>query len=108
MPDDKPHINPYLFERQFEAFKSFVEEKSGVTFVSFASNPYTEEQEGYKYVIHHAGRDALAFQAWTQSDIGSGHIAEAVIGAIEIPNSNLVPWQGALARRLVLINHSLK
>ena len=36
------HINPYLFQRQFEAFKAFIEEKSGVAFVSFASNPFTE------------------------------------------------------------------
>jgi len=95
---DKPHINPYLYQQQFEAFKDFVEEQSGVAFVSFAANPYTEKQEGYKYEIHHAGRDALAFQAWQQSDIGSGDIAEAVIGAIEIPNSNLVPWQGRFGK----------
>ena len=94
MEVDTPHIDSYLFQRQFEAFKMFVEEQSGVSFVSFASNPYTEEQEGYKYEIHHAGRDALAFQAWKQSDIGNGDIAEAVIGAIEIPKNNLVPWQG--------------
>lgn len=87
------HINPYLFQRQFEAFKAFIEEKSGVAFVSFASNPYTEKQEGYKYDIHRAGRDALAFQAWKESDIGSGEIADAVLEAIEIKNNNLVPWQ---------------
>ena len=90
---DKPYIDPYLFQQQFEAFKRFVEEQSGLTFVSFASNPYTEEQEGYKYEIHHAGRDALAFQAWKQSDIGTGDIAEAVIEAIEIPKNNLMTWQ---------------
>lgn len=90
---DKPHIDPYLFEQQVAAFKSFVEEQSGLAFMSFASNPYTEEQEGYKYKIHHAGREALAFQAWRQSDIGTGDIVDAVIAAIEIPKSNLVPWQ---------------
>jgi hypothetical protein len=94
----KPHIDPYLFQRQFEAFKTFVAEQSGIAFVSFASNPYTEKQEGYKYEIHHAGRNALAFQAWKQSDIGSGDIVDAVIGAIEIPNSNLVPWQGRFGK----------
>ncbi len=95
---DKPHIDPYLFEQQVEAFKSFVEEQSGLAFVSFASNPYTEAQEGYKYKIHHAGRDALAFQAWRQSDIGTGDIVDAVIAAIEIPKSNLVPWQGRFGK----------
>jgi hypothetical protein len=98
MATDKPHIDPYLFQRQFEAFKVFVEEQAGVAFVSFASNPYTEKQEGYKHEIHRAGRYALAFQAWKQSDIGSGEIAEAVIRAIEIPDSNLVPWQGRFGK----------
>ena len=92
MPIDTPHLDPYLFERQLEAFRRFVAEESGVAFVSF-SNPYTYAQEGYKYDIHRAGREALGFQAWTKSDIGSGEIVDAVISAIEIPNSNLVPWQ---------------
>ena len=60
----KSTIDPYLFEKQFEAFQKFVEEKSNVPFVSFASNPYTDEQEGYKYEIYRAARDKLAFQAW--------------------------------------------
>lgn len=98
MTVDEPHIDPFLFQRQLEAFKSFVEEKSGLAFISFASNPYTEKQEGYKYKIHHAGREALAFQAWQQSDIGTGDIVDAVIKAIEIPESNLVPWQGRFGK----------
>lgn len=89
----KLHIDPYLFEQQVEAFKSFVEEQSGLSFVSFASNTYTEKQEGYKYIIQHAGRDALAIQAWKHSDIGTGNIVDAVIAAVEIPQSNLVPWK---------------
>lgn len=98
MGADKPQIDPYLFQRQFDAFRAFVEEQSGVAFVSFASNPYTEKQEGYKYGIHRAGREALAFQAWKKSDIGSGEIVEAVIEAIEIPNNNLVPWQSRFGK----------
>lgn len=92
MAIDTPHIDPYMFERQLEAFRRFVAEESGVAFVSF-SNPYTYAQEGYKYKIHQDGRDALDFQSWTQTDIGTGEIVEAVIAAIEIPSSNLVPWQ---------------
>lgn len=98
MAVDEPHIDPYLFQRQLEAFTCFVEEQSGLAFLSFASNPYTEEQEGYKYEIHRAGRDALAFQSWKQSDIGTGDIVEAVIEAIEIPKSNLVPWQSRFGK----------
>lgn len=89
----KSTIDPYLFEKQFEAFQKFVEEQSNVPFVSFASNPYTDEQEGYKYEIYRAARDKLAFQAWKESDIGSGDIIAATIESIEIKNNNLVQWQ---------------
>lgn len=86
-------IDPYLFEKQFDAFKKFVEEQSQLSFVSFAANPYTDEQEGYKYEIYRAARDKLAFQAWKESDIGSGDIIAATIESIEIQNNNLVQWQ---------------
>ncbi len=66
----------------------FVEEQSSVPFVSFASNPYTDEQEGYKYEIYRAARDKLAFQAWKESDIGSGDIIASTIESIEIQNNN--------------------
>lgn len=89
----KPVIDPYLFEKQFEAFKKFVEDKSKVSFVSFASNPYTDDQEGYKYKIYREARDKLAFQAWKESDIGSGDIIDSTIESIEIQNNNLVQWQ---------------
>lgn len=93
MAVDKPQIDPYLFERQFSAFTTFVEAQNGIKFVSFASHPYTEEQEGYKYEIHRTAREALRFQAWKKSDIGNGEILKATIAAIEVPNNNLVPWQ---------------
>ena len=86
-------IDPYLFDRQFEAFQEFVEEQSNVAFVSFASHPYTDEQEGYKYEIYRMARDNLAFQAWKKSDIGSGDIIASTIESIEFQNNNLVPWQ---------------
>ncbi|KVX02627.1 HNH endonuclease [Shewanella frigidimarina] len=89
----KPTIDPYLFEKQFEAFKKFVEEQSNVSFLSFASNPYTDEQEGYKYNIYRTARDKLTFQAWKESDIGSGDIIAATIEAIEFQSNNLVQWQ---------------
>jgi predicted restriction endonuclease len=93
MKDLEPTIDPYLFEKQFEAFKVFVEEQSNVPFLSFASNPYTDEQEGYKYEIYRTARDKLAFQAWKESDIGSGDIIATTIEAIEFQNNNLVQWQ---------------
>ena len=86
-------IDPYLFEKQFGAFKTFVEEQSKVSFVSFASNPYTDDQEGYKSEIYREARGKLVFQAWKESDIGSGDIIASTIESIEIPNNNLVSWQ---------------
>lgn len=93
MKDIEPAIDPYLFEKQFEAFKVFVEDQSNVPFLSFASNPYTDEQEGYKYEIYRTARDKLAFQAWKESDIGSGDIIATTIESIEFQNNNLVQWQ---------------
>ncbi len=93
METAQPTIDPYLFEKQFEAFKRFVEEQSNIPFVSFASHPYTDKQEGYKYGIYRTARDNLAFQAWKESDIGSGDIISATIEAIEFQNNNLVQWQ---------------
>ena len=93
MTASQPHIDPVFFQLQFEKFREFVRDKSGLAFISFASNPYTEREEGYKYSIYTIGREALGFQEWKSSDIGSGKIAEAVIAAIQIPNNNLVPWE---------------
>ena len=87
------NIDPYIFEKQYEAFKRFVEEKTNVPFVSFASHPYTDEQEGYKYQIYRTARDRLSFQAWKIADIGSGEIISATIESIEFQNNNLVQWQ---------------
>lgn len=95
---DGPQINTYLFERQLSAFCDFVKGQNGIEFVSFASHPYTEQQEGYKYEIYHAARKALTFKAWQKSDIGKGEILAAVIQAVEIESSNLVPWQGRFGK----------
>ena len=86
-------IDSYIFEKQYQAFIKFLEKKSSVPFISFASHPYTDEQEGYKYQIYRTARDKLSFQAWSKSDIGSGEIILATIEAIEFQNNNLVQWQ---------------
>jgi len=87
------HIDPYLFERHFGAFADFVQRKSGMSFESFASNPYTEQQEGYKRAVYYEARRFLNQGEWTTSLVGSGAIVDAVIGAIELPRNNLVAWQ---------------
>ncbi len=89
----KPTIDPYLFEKQFGAFKKFVEEQSKVSFVSFASNPYTEDEEGYKSEIYREARSKLVFQDWKESDIGRGDIIASTIESIEIQKNNLILWQ---------------
>nr|NJM04899.1 hypothetical protein [Desulfobacula sp.] len=99
MTIQKPQIDPFLFEQQFKSFKLFVEEKSNLPFRSFASHPFTEKNEGYKRKIYSAAREALSFQAWLKTDIGTGDIIRATIDAIEIPGSNLVPWHGRFGKR---------
>jgi hypothetical protein len=83
-----PRLNSWT-----NTFSTFVELKSGISFHSFASNPYTEEQEGYKYKVYENARSNLGFAKWSQADIGSGKIARAVIDAIEIKDNNLFQWQ---------------
>lgn len=93
MAPDLPHVDPYLFEKQFDAFRRFIEQRDGVPFVSFSSSPYLDGEEGYKYAVHASGREHLASGDWSESSVGTGVIADAVIRAIEIQGSNLVPWQ---------------
>lgn len=95
MTQDHPHINFALFVHHFQEFKSFVQEKGRLPFHSFASHPYTDGQEGYKYDIYKAAREKLAFEAWQKSDIGSGEIVTATLQAIELssPKNNLFLWQ---------------
>lgn len=94
MAAETPHIDPYLLELQLGAFRSFVQEKSGLEFLSFAANPYTLKQEGYKYDVHGEAMKALDFGSWSATDIGTGRICDATIAAIEIKKSNLVAWYG--------------
>jgi hypothetical protein len=86
-------VDQYLFYSYFELFKKFVKYKSKVTFVSFNSNPYTEQQEGYKSDIHKQARKLLNFGNWKSKDIGTGKIINAVIKSIELNDNNLVRWQ---------------
>lgn len=86
-------IDPYLFEQQLEAFKKFVEEKSGIKFSSFAAHPYIEEQEGYKYDLYVEARKILDFASWDSSKIGGKEISSLARKAIELNHNNLIPGQ---------------
>ena len=94
MNESRGRIDEYLFNHHFKRFLTHVYDHSGLSFVSFNSNPYTEVQEGYKFELHTHARKALDFGNWKQTDIGSGRIVRATINAIELPKNNLVMWQG--------------
>ena len=89
---DASSPNARLLQKQINAFITFVAEKAGGSFGSFASNPYLETQEGYKYDVQRAARTELRFPKWNETDIGTGRIIDRVIRAIELPNNNLLPW----------------
>ena len=78
MATTKLHTDTYLFECHFAAFRSFVEEQSLMPFVTFASHPYSEEHEGYKYKIYRTASDMLTSQFLKKSDIGCSKILEEV------------------------------
>lgn len=86
-------IDIFFFEQQFQRFREHVIKISGMDLTSFSSNPYTEEQEGYKYNLYRNARKLLKIETWKESDIGSGKISRSVLKAIQMPANNLVPWQ---------------
>lgn len=94
MAAEKPHIDSYLFELQFDKFCEFIEKKSPHAPPDpFASHPYIHKQEGYKYEVHATARARLGFEKWKKSEIGSGKIIRAAIEAVETPDNNLVQWR---------------
>ena len=86
-------IDKLLFDRLFEKFKQIVYERSGIPLITFNSNPFTEEREGYKYDVHREARKILGFGNWTTVSLGDGKILNNIISAIELPNNNLVRWK---------------
>ncbi len=91
MNTSKPIIDPYLFEQQLSAFKKFIEEESKVSFESFSSNPYLDDQVKLKIKIYGEGRKKLNFQDWNSSEIGSGKIIASTIESINV-GDYLVAW----------------
>jgi len=88
-------IDEYCFEKYFHLFKLLVESESKSVFVSFPSNRYTEENEGYKDVIYEIARKKLNYWNWKIADIDSGEIFKAVYSAVKLENNqnNLVNWR---------------
>jgi predicted restriction endonuclease len=88
----KPTIDKYLFDRHFQAYKSFEESNAPLVPFDKNSSTNTDIQEGYKYEIYRKARERLDFQIWKESDIGSGKIIDLTIQAIEFESNNLVRW----------------
>jgi hypothetical protein len=86
-------IDQYLFNHQYKRFMQHVQKHSGVPFVSFNANPYTEREEGYKYQLLLDARRALDVDSWKLEEIGSGRIVRATVSAIELKGNNLVAWE---------------
>ena len=91
----KSRIDIFLFEKYFDLFINLVESKSKTKFISFPSNRYTEENEGYKDEIYEKARNNLQFWKWKKDEIGKGKIVSNVIHAIKLENNenNLVDWR---------------
>jgi hypothetical protein len=100
-----------MFERQFERFKAFVENKSPQPFESFEKG-YPDEKEGYKRELYEVAQRMLDQGSWSEVDIGTGKILKNVVAAIEIDSpainnrrklrNNLVQWwRHALRNRWV-------
>jgi len=88
-------IDELCFEKYFSLFISLVEAKSKTSFISFPSNRYTEENEGYKDAIYEKARNVLSFWNWKKNEVGMGKIFQCVVSAIKLDNNenNLVDWR---------------
>ncbi len=88
-----PSIDVYCFNKYFKLFLKLVESESHCEFVSFSSNEYTDNLEGYKDEIYRQARKRLDFWNWKEGDIGKGEIIKKVISAIEVEENNLIDWR---------------
>ncbi|MCK9327273.1 MAG: hypothetical protein M0P69_17405, partial [Bacteroidales bacterium] len=88
-------IDIFCFEKYFDEFLMLVETESKARFISFPSNRYTEENEGYKDEIYEKARNYLQFWNWKKEDIGLGGIMAKVVSALTLEGNlnNLVDWR---------------
>jgi HNH endonuclease len=87
-------------ERLYQDFVSFLKAK-GEDFKNFATSPFIDKDENYKYAVSEQAKESLGQQWWKQTDIGTGKIQEKVKEAIKTKliykyqyhNNNLVDWR---------------
>jgi hypothetical protein len=88
---------PKHFPSVFDRFQTLVTESWGAPFVAFDEGRAVV-WEGYKERLRERALGLLRADAWAETDIGSGVIAQRAIQAIEIQETgdmvnNLVFWQ---------------
>ena len=93
----KLHVHRFVLRRQFERFVSAVEKReANGEWRSFRTG-LVDKWEGYKDRVRDEARRRLGFTEWNERTIGSGHILDGAIRAIEIEEgpqlrNNLVAW----------------
>jgi hypothetical protein len=84
-------ISADVFQDQFDQFSAAIEKASNLPFVSFGQG-LAATWESYKPALRAKALQVLDAAKWDASSIGKGDILEATIGAIELPDNNLVRW----------------
>lgn len=78
-----------ILEREYEKFKKYLYDESGIEFTSF-NHLFIEDHESYKSEIRLKARNKLSVSEWNKDDIGSGAIIKRLQKAISIKNNNLL------------------
>jgi hypothetical protein len=84
-------ISASAFKREFKRLAELLQRADGQPFTSFDAG-LAREWEGYKPDLRKKARDILGSAGWQQVNVGSGHILNSVIQAIELKQNNLVRW----------------
>jgi hypothetical protein len=94
-------IKTETLERFFTDFADFVSTKDKNPFTTFATSPFIDKAENYKYSVYDEARENLGQKWWKPVDIGTGKIQQAVSSAIktrvnhsfQMVDNNLVDWR---------------
>lgn len=94
-------IKTETLERFFTDFADFVSTEDKNPFTTFATSPFIDKAENYKYSVYDEARENLGQKWWKPVDIGTGKIQQAVSSAIktrvnhsfQMVDNNLVDWR---------------
>jgi len=85
-------FNIEKFHKYLDGFKTYIESNSNTYENDLTHTPFFQDQEGYKHTVYGNAKNALDFDNWKSSDIGTGMIAQKAIKAVD-EASNLVHHQ---------------